>query len=145
MPYKNIEIVNAKSTTAQSIQQSQFYMGFSTVNNSDPGNRLYDFDLVKQDLINHFNTRKGERAMNPNFGSIIWDLLMEPLTDQTRIAIQDDITSICNADPRIHPTEIQITEYDSGYLLELTLILSATNQSANLTLAFDQQIGLVVQ
>jgi len=40
------------------------YNGFSTYNRSKHF-RLTDFDLVRQDLMNHFNTRKGEKLMNP--------------------------------------------------------------------------------
>ena len=48
------------------------YKGFST-NNRSKKFRVTDFELVKQDLINHFNIRKGEKLMNPNFGTIIWN------------------------------------------------------------------------
>jgi phage baseplate assembly protein W len=145
MPYKNIEIGSVKSVVQQASKQSQFYKGFSTVNNADPGARLFDFALIQQDIINHFNTRKGERVMNPAFGSVIWDLLMEPLTDQIRSTIIDDVTSICNFDPRVTPTQIDITEYENGYILELTLVLKGTNESANMKLGFDQKVGLQVQ
>ena len=146
MPYKNIQITGPSFTAQQSVQQlDQFYKGFSSVNNNNLGNRLYDLDLIKQDIINHFNTKRGERLMNPTFGSIIWDLIMEPLTDETRELLSQDISAICNADPRATPTQIKITEYDSGYILELTLLLTDTDQSANLVLTFDQKIGLTVQ
>jgi phage baseplate assembly protein W len=98
--------------------------GFSSVDNTNPGSRLYDFDLIKQDIINQFKTKRGERVMNPTFGSIIWDLLMEPLTDRVRDALTADIESICNSDPRVTPTQMDLTEYDNGYLLELTLLLN---------------------
>lgn len=144
MPYKNIEIGNPKTViTKVAVQQSQFYKGFST-QNSDGSTKLFDFELIKQDIINHFRTRKGERVMNPQFGSIIWDLLMEPLTDEVRDALQKDITDICNFDPRVTPLQIDLNEYDSGYILELTLLLTGTDQSANLKLQFDQNIGLTV-
>jgi len=74
MPYKNIEIESAEQVYQQSEQSDHFYKGFSSVNASNFGNKLFDFDLIKQDILNHFNTKKGERLMNPNFGSIIWDL-----------------------------------------------------------------------
>ena len=54
--------------------------GFSTVSLDTENFSLYDLDLIKQDLINHFYVRQGERLMNPTFGTIIWDLLFEPLT-----------------------------------------------------------------
>ncbi len=56
------------------------YNGFSTLNGSKKF-KLTDFELVKQDLQNHFGIRKGEKLMNPEFGTIIWDLLFEPLNE----------------------------------------------------------------
>jgi len=82
--------------------------------------------------------------MNPNFGSIIWNILMEPMTEAVRTALSDDINRICNSDPRVIPTQINMTEYESGYLLELTLTLKGTDQSSNLKLTFDQSVGLLV-
>ena len=145
MPYKNIEITGSATVEQQSQQKSQFYKGFSSVDNTNPGNRLYDFDLIKQDLINNFNTRRRQRVMNPTFGSIIWDLIMEPLTDEVRDQLTADITAICNADPRVIPIQIDLKEYDTGYLLELTLLLNGTDQTSTLRLTFDQNIGLGVQ
>lgn len=145
MPYKNIEINNAQSVVQQTQQQSQFYKGFSTVSADNIGSRLYDFALIQQDILNHFNTRRGEKLMNPEFGTIIWDLLMEPLTEQVRELLTQDIETICNFDPRVTPTQIDLNEYDNGYILELTLLLKTTNQSATLKLNFDQNVGLVTQ
>ena len=42
--------------------------------------KVYDFECVKQDLINRLSVRKGERVENPDFGTIIYDVLFEPLT-----------------------------------------------------------------
>jgi phage baseplate assembly protein W len=145
MPYKNLIIPSSKPIQEQAPQTSQFYTGFSTVDNNNVNSKLYDYDLIKQDLINNFNTRKGERVMDPTYGSIIWDLLFEPLTPDVQERIQQDVLTICKNDPRIYPTQIDISEYPQGYLIELTLILNYSNQSVNLALAFDQQAGLVSQ
>lgn len=145
MAYKTIEINSTAEVYQQPQQLNQFYKGFSSVEVTNSNTRLYDFELIKQDIINHFNTKKGERVMNPEFGSVIWDLLMEPLTDQTRDLLKEDINNICNSDPRVTPIQMDITEYTNGYILELTLLLKSTNQAANLTLIFDQKIGLRVQ
>jgi len=69
---------------------------------------------------------------------------MEPLTEDVRQILSDDITSICTSDPRVAPIQINITEFEQGYLLELTLQLVNLDQSANLKLTFDQNIGLTV-
>lgn len=145
MPYKTIEINSPQSVYDQPIKRSHFYKGFSSVDDTNENTRLYDFDLVKQDIFNHFKTRKGERVMNPEFGCIIWDLLMEPLTDQSRELLVNDINRICNSDPRVTPTQIDLVEYPNGYLLELTLVLNGTDESESMKLVFDQKIGLRVQ
>jgi len=145
MPYKSQVINNSRVIVNQPVKRSHFYKGFSTIANADQSVRLYDFDLIKQDILNHFRTRKGERVMNPTFGSVIWDLIMEPLTEETRTLLQEDITNICTSDPRVTPTQLDLTEYDQGYVLEITLQLNGTDQSTNMKLQFDQQIGLVVQ
>lgn len=145
MAYKNIEISGNSVVMQQSAIRTHVYKGFSSVNPKNFNTRLYDFELIKQDIVNHFRTKKGERLMNPEFGSIIWDLLMEPLTDQVREALSEDITRICNFDPRVTPTQIDLKEFPNGYILELTLLLKGTDQSANLKMTFDQQIGLTVQ
>lgn len=145
MPYKNIEIESAELVYQNPTKTSHFYKGFSTVDPDNSNSRLYDFELVKQDILNQFRTRKGERVMNPNFGSIIWDLLMEPLTDEVREALNQDIVEICNSDPRVIPTRLDVTEYENGFILDITLVLKGTDQSANMKLTFDQKIGLSVQ
>lgn len=83
--------------------------------------------------------------MNPEFGSLIWDLLMEPLTDQTRELLKNDISTICTSDPRVTPIQMDLTEFETGYILELTLALNNTNQSSSMKLMFDQKLGLTVQ
>jgi phage baseplate assembly protein W len=145
MPYKSIELSNNVNVSQQARQKSQFYRGFSTLDNTNPGSKLYDLALIRQDIINQFNTKKGTRVMNPTFGSDIWDLLMDPADDTTRDAISADITAVVTADPRATPTKIDLTEYEQGYTLELTLVLNGTDQSSNMVLTFDQNLGLITQ
>ena len=73
----------ATSSDSSGGLQTGTYKGFSTLT-SDKSNQLFDLDLIKQDLVNHFYTRKGERVMNPNFGSVIWDMLYEPLDEHNK-------------------------------------------------------------
>jgi phage baseplate assembly protein W len=143
MPYKNIVITPPKVANITTVQTSQFYKGFSTVDSST-GVKLYDFELVKQDLLNQFNTRKGERLMNPEFGTIIWDLIYEPLTPDLRQKISEDIDRIIQSDPRVVPIFVNIVEQNYGFLIELTLQFVNTNQSENIVLNFDKSIGLAV-
>ena len=113
------------------------YFGFSTYNRLRKFT-LTDFDLVRQDLFNHFSIRKGEKLMNPKFGTIIWDLLFEPLTDNIRDIITDDIKVIVEYDPRIAADNVVITEYDRGIQIELELRYVLTNQSSAMALKFER-------
>ena len=114
------------------------YKGFSTVGRNKKY-RLTDFELVKQDLINHFYIRKGEKLMNPNFGTIIWNVLHEPMTDDLKSVITSDIKAIAQYDPRISMDNVVITEYDRGIQIELQLRYVQTNQTNLLNLKFDNQ------
>ena len=68
------------------------FKGFSTIDKIRAPYSLFDQELIKRDLLNEFQTRRGERLMKPNFGSIIHDLLMEPEDTITDDEIRDDIT-----------------------------------------------------
>jgi len=114
------------------------YKGFSTVGRSKHF-RVTDFELVKQDITNHFNIRKGEKLMNPDFGTVIWDTIFEPLDENTKSTIIADVKKIVSYDPRVAAQNVIITEYDRGIQIELELIYIQTNQIESLQLQFDQQ------
>lgn len=142
MAYKNIVITPAKVQNYTNVKTSQFYKGFSTVDETSTNVKLYDHELIKQDLLNQFNTRKGERVMNPAFGSVIWDLIYEPLTPEVKQLISMDIDRILASDPRVTPTLVNIVEQDYGFLLELTLSYNGIDVSDNMILSFDKRVGL---
>jgi phage baseplate assembly protein W len=115
-----------------------FYRGFSTVGRNRKF-RLTDIELVKRDIINHFHIRKGEKLMNPNFGTIIWNVLHEPLTDDLKSVITSDVKDVASYDPRVSVDNVIITEYDRGLQVELELRYLQTNQINLLNLRFDSQ------
>jgi len=96
-------------------------------------------------LLNHFYIRQGERLMNPKFGTIIWDLLFEPLTEQTKDLILQNVNEIVNYDPRITAQNVIVTQYDSGLQIECILTYLPYNISEQLQLQFDQSNGLLSQ
>lgn len=114
------------------------YKGYSTVNNNTTKTRLEDAELIKRDLANHFNIRKGEKLMRPDFGTIIWDALFEPLTEDLKDAIIEDVTQIVNYDPRLIVEGILVDEYEQGILVEARVRYRNTNQVETLKLLFDQ-------
>lgn len=114
------------------------YKGFSTVNNNRK-TRLVDFELAKQDLINHFHIRKGEKLHNPNFGSNIWSVVFDPLTQATKQAIIEDIQSVATYDPRLSVDNVSVIEYDQGIQVELDISYVQEDYTELLKLQFDQE------
>ena len=112
------------------------YKGFST-QSGDKNFRLTDFDLIKQDILNHFNIRKGEKLMRPNFGTIIWNVLHEPFTEDLKSVITQDVQAIASYDPRVSFDNIIITEFDQGIQIELQLRYVLTNQTNIMLMNFN--------
>lgn len=113
------------------------YRGFSTKVSSKKYS-LTDFVLAKQDLINYFQIRKGEKLMQPEFGTIIWDMLFEPLNDETQQIITNDITRIVGYDPRLAVGQVAVNQQDKGFLIEITLTYIPTDQTELIALNFDR-------
>lgn len=92
-----------------------FYKGFST---ADWGERrtfsLTGIDLVKQDLMNHIYTMKGERVMMPNFGTRIPALTFEPCDETTRAIVEQDLTTVFNYDPRVKVLNLSVLALPSN-------------------------------
>ena len=76
------DVVVAKGTLRTALPTQRAYRGISTVNNDNTKFGLFDIGLIKQDIINHFHISKGEKLENPNFGTIIWDVIQDPLTSE---------------------------------------------------------------
>lgn len=114
------------------------YRGFSTIGQFKKF-QLSDIELVKRDLLNHFSIRKGEKLMQPNFGSIIWDLLYEPLTPEVQEVLTADIKQIIEYDPRVSVLGVIIDQLDSGIQVQVDLNYLPGNYSESLILKFDSQ------
>ena len=100
--------------------------------------KVYDFECVKQDLINRLSVRKGERVENPEFGTIIYDCLFEPFTEALKDQILEDITANLNADPRIATEEILVTEADHGIAIQATIKYIPLDITEKLQFKFDE-------
>jgi phage baseplate assembly protein W len=115
----------------------QIFKGFSS--RAELTNfKLYDFDLIKQDLINRLSVRKGERVENPEFGTIIYDVIFEPLTEALKQIIADDIAKNLNADPRLSTQDITVSESEHGISVQATITYVPYNITEKLTFSFDE-------
>ena len=139
--YTDVTVTKGTLPTATPTQRA--YRGISTVNNDNQKFGLYDVGLIKQDLINHFHISQGEKLENPTFGTIIWDVIQDPLTEELEQAISEDVTNIINTDPRVNATEVIVTPFESGLQIEVELEYLTYNVSERLRLTFDEKNGLM--
>jgi phage baseplate assembly protein W len=132
--YKRVKV----NSPARKEKPGRAYRGFSTVANEKEFT-LYDFELIKQDIINHFHIRQGEKLSDPSFGTIIWDLLFEPFTDDVRDAIVENVREIINYDPRVQPSDVFVDTYEHGIVIKCSLLFLPYNLSDQLIFEFDQR------
>jgi phage baseplate assembly protein W len=119
------------------------YRGFSTLEGEFSSPRLTDAELIKRDLLNSFAIRKGEKVGNPAYGSSILDLIMEPLTEEVKNLLIEEVTTTINQDPRIGLKQLVLTEFNNGIQCELELVYVQTNQVETLAINFNRQDGTV--
>jgi len=138
-------IVNFKDqkTTTRTSQQTQLFKGFSTQGREFQDAKLYDVELVKQDLLNHFNIRKGEKLENPDFGTNIWLYLFDPLDDDTKNAVISEVESVVNYDPRVTLDQIEVQEYEQGLQVKMTVLYIGYAIRETINLLFDGEQGLL--
>jgi phage baseplate assembly protein W len=135
------------STASASVgSQGAFSFTYKGFNSNDPANgfKSYDIDLVKQDIQNHFNIRKGEKLMNPSFGTIIWDMLFEQFTPEVRKLIIQDVETIINYDPRIAINDVLVDSTDHGIRVSADITYLPFNVNEKMTFDFDKANGLII-
>lgn len=103
------------------MSMATLFRGFSTVDRVKAPFSINDVELVKRDLLNEFNTRKGERLMRPNYGSLVWDLLMNPEDTFTNDEIKEDIQRIIDKEQRVELVNIDIFTSNHSIRAEVEL------------------------
>ena len=85
------------------------YKGYSTFEFESTGSfKINDIELIKLDLLNHIFTRRGERVMMPRFGTIIPDLVFEPLDEETIEQVDTELRGVFDYDPRVDLLDMSI-------------------------------------
>ena len=103
-------------------------------------NKTYNTkDQIKSNFINLLLTNKGERILNPEFGSSLRQLLFENITPITEENIKDAIISSAN----IYLPEIQVVnitlnnEYDNNTInITIDYVLRISGTSEQITISF---------
>lgn len=117
------------------------YYGYTSIGRDFVDTAATDQVLIRADLINHFNTRLGERLMNPEFGCIIWDYIFDPFTDEVRYAVIENLQGIIESDPRIILRSLDVAEYEHGLQVELAIAYADGDYSEDMVITFDSQSG----
>lgn len=103
---------------------------------------LKNFESIKRSIRNIISTNKGERPLDPDFGSNVRALLFEPDSDLLRFALENEIqTQIENFEPRVSLLTVVVSNtseaIDSNELnvvIEFTPINSQQTVSLNVVL-----------
>ncbi len=77
-------------------------------------------DALKINLINYFLTNKGERMLNPTFGSSIRELLFENINqnalEEIKTIVKNDLNSFF---PRVIPTRLELFSDPDTHIVSL--------------------------
>ncbi len=139
----NQKVVATNTVSVGDANQGSFtYKGFSSKSSSKKF-KLYDIDLVKQDLVNHFYIRKGEKLENPNFGTVIWDMLFEPFTIEVKDIISKDVQDIVNYDPRVRVNAIMVDSTEQGIRIEANVTYIPFNVTERMLFDFDKTNSII--
>jgi phage baseplate assembly protein W len=140
--YNQRTVATRKSIGSQGISTFT-YRGFSS-NAAKDNFKLNDIDLVKQDIINHFYIRRGEKLQNPEFGTVIWDLLFEQFTPDVKELISKDVERIINFDPRIRVNSVAVDSTAQGIRIEVEMTYIPFNITERMGFEFDKRNSVII-
>lgn len=140
--YNQKTVATEKASVGDGNRGAFTYKGFNSKNKQN-GFKLYDIDLVKQDIINHFYIRKGEKLENPSFGTIIWDMIFEQFTEEVKTLIAKDVETIINYDPRIAVQSVSVDSTEQGMRIEAEVVYIPFNINERMTFNFDRNNSVI--
>lgn len=119
------------------------YKGFSTQEyRNNKSLVLRDVELIKRDILNHIFTRRGERVKMPTYGTVIPDIIFEPLDEQTVDIVRQDLLTVVEFEPRVSLRSISVIPlYDDNALvaaLDLDYIELDLNDILDIRLEFER-------
>lgn len=120
------------------------YRGYSTVG-AKRSFRLYDTDLIKQDILNALNTKKTERVRNSNYGATIHDSVFELGSDELAGKLYQEVIEIISSDERIRIINADVTRQEYGILINMRLLYVGMDTQFDFNLRFDQANQLITE
>lgn len=125
--------------------RTNLYRGYSSFEYQAKNTfKVIDVELVKLDLLNHIFTRKGERVRMPTFGTIIPDLVFEPLDEETIDIIESELNIVFDHDPRVELLDLKVVVGSDGSSVTAAALLRYIELDLtdlmNLNIQFEQGI-----
>jgi len=118
------------------------YYGFNTIDQNKKF-RLEDYELVKRDVLNSLLIKQGEKPGRPDYGTNVWNIIFEPMTDSVMRDIEREIKRTVGQDPRIKIERLSVFPKENGVLIEIDVTVLSTTEVQRLTLFFDQNLNTV--
>jgi len=100
------------------------YIGYSSYEyQKNKSFTLTDVALVELDLLNQIYTRRGSRVMMPTFGTLIPELVFEPLDEETISTIESELISVFQFDPRVNMLSLNVVpNYDTNSITATAIL-----------------------
>jgi phage baseplate assembly protein W len=140
--YANRTIAKNRAVISIDEKKSFRYRGFSSTE-FKKNFKLFDIDIVKQDILNHFNIRKREKLENPTFGTEIYDLLYEQLTPEVKERIGKEVETVLNFDRRIRVDRLSIDSTMFGVAVIADVTFLPFNLSEQIRVDFDRNTNII--
>jgi phage baseplate assembly protein W len=114
-------------------------LGPNTANESptySTGNSVFNstyttVDQIKSNIINYVLTNKGERVLNPNFGSNLRKFIFENLTESNLRALEIKLTNDIKSNfPSVNLTSITLTPAYEQNAIQLDIVYSIYGSEA---------------
>lgn len=120
------------------------YRGFSTRTHLASRGATFmtsNVETVKQDLLNHIYTIKGERVMQPGFGTRIPLLAFEPLDAGTLTIVEEDLNEVFTYDPRVELLGLSVVAAPDNNTIIAVVDLRYLELDVRETLKLDFPVG----
>lgn len=106
-------------------------------------NKVYDENAINQSLVSLFNTIRGERFFNLEYGSGLPFLLFEPFDSLTANSIVEEIKNIVKTweDARIEIADLEI-QLDYGnqlYIVDMSYRIKSTTETGSIELVLQKK------
>ena len=117
------------------------------INNQSPtfstGNEVFNstyttVEQIKSNIINYVLTNKGERVLNPNFGSNLRKFIFENITESNLRALEIKLTNdIRDNFPSVNVISITLTPAYEDNAIQLDIVYSIySSEAQNITIIF---------